>query len=54
MTCSNFLFLDFYAHSNYVELALIELGERDVFPHVGSSTQIRLQGARGQVYPIVT
>uniref|UniRef100_A0A8H7N7V6 Het-C-domain-containing protein n=1 Tax=Bionectria ochroleuca TaxID=29856 RepID=A0A8H7N7V6_BIOOC len=45
---------DFYAHSNYVELALIELGERDVFPHVGSSTQIRLQGARGQVYPIVT
>ncbi|CAG9954987.1 unnamed protein product [Clonostachys rosea f. rosea IK726] len=45
---------DFYAHSNYVELALIELGERDIFPHVGSSTQIRLQGARGQVYPIVT
>ncbi|CAG9989788.1 unnamed protein product [Clonostachys byssicola] len=45
---------DFYAHSNYVELALIELGERDVFPHVGSNTQIRLQGARGSVFPIVT
>ncbi|CAH0056517.1 unnamed protein product [Clonostachys solani] len=45
---------DYYAHSNYVELALIELGERDIFPHVGNNTQIRLQGARGQVYPIVT
>jgi hypothetical protein len=45
---------DFFAHSNYVELALIEMGHRDVFPHVGRDTQIRLEGARRQVYPIVT
>ncbi|EME46452.1 hypothetical protein DOTSEDRAFT_70448 [Dothistroma septosporum NZE10] len=45
---------DYAAHSNYTELALIELGERDVFPHVGRDTQIRLQGARQPVYPIVT
>lgn len=46
--------LDFSAHSNYTELALIELGERDVFPHVGRDTEIRLQGARSSVYPLVT
>lgn len=45
---------DYSAHSNYTELALIELGERDVFPHVGRSAQFRVQGARGPVYPIVT
>ncbi|TDZ40278.1 Translation initiation factor IF-2 [Colletotrichum spinosum] len=45
---------DFFAHSNYTELALIEMGERDIFPHVGRDTQIRLDGARGEVYPIVT
>lgn len=45
---------DFFAHSNYCELALIEMGERDVFPHVGRNTMIRLQGAREAVYPIVT
>lgn len=45
---------DFSAHSNYTELALIELGERDVFPHVGRDTQIELEGARHPVYPIVT
>jgi hypothetical protein len=45
---------DFFAHSNYCELALIELGERDIFPHVGRDTRMRLQGARGDVYPIVT
>jgi hypothetical protein len=45
---------DYSAHSNYTELALIELGERDVFPHVGRSSQIRLEGARNAVYPIVT
>lgn len=48
------LLLDFYAHSNYCELALIELGERDIFPHCGRDTQIDLEGARGSVYPIVT
>ena len=45
---------DFLAHSNYLELALIEMGERDVFPHVGRRTRMRLQGARDEVYPIVT
>jgi hypothetical protein len=49
MTCPDFL-----AHSNYTELALIELGERDIFPHVGRNTRIRIEGARGEVYPIVT
>lgn len=45
---------DYSAHSNYTELALIELGERDVFPHVGRRTQTRVQGAHQPVYPIVT
>ncbi len=45
---------DFSAHSNYTELALIEMGERDVFPHVGRRTQINLRGARSSVYPLVT
>ncbi|CAK3932917.1 Hypothetical predicted protein [Lecanosticta acicola] len=45
---------DYSAHSNYTELALIELGERDVFPHVGRRTQIQLEGVRHPVYPIVT
>ncbi|KAK0633008.1 heterokaryon incompatibility protein Het-C-domain-containing protein [Immersiella caudata] len=45
---------DFFAHSNYVELALTELGERDVFPHVGRDTKLRIPGARGSVYPLVT
>jgi len=45
---------DYSAHSNYVELALIELGERDVFPHVGRRTQLEVSGVRHPVYPIVT
>ncbi|KAH8899384.1 Het-C-domain-containing protein [Thozetella sp. PMI_491] len=45
---------DFLAHSNYIELALIELGERDVFPHVGRRTQMRISGARHEVYPCIT
>ncbi|OTA98896.1 hypothetical protein M426DRAFT_325603 [Hypoxylon sp. CI-4A] len=45
---------DFLAHSNYVELALIELGERDIFPHVGRSTKIEIPGARHRVYPCIT
>ncbi|KAK8132501.1 heterokaryon incompatibility protein het-C domain-containing protein [Apiospora kogelbergensis] len=45
---------DFLAHSNYTELALIEMGERDVFPHVGRDTRMRLDGARDEVYPLVT
>ena len=43
---------DFPAHSNYCELALIELGYRDVFPHVGRDTKINLRGK--MVYPLVT
>lgn len=46
---------DYSAHSNYTELALIELGESGVFPHVGRQTQINLPGARrGPVFPLVT
>lgn len=45
---------DFSAHSNYTELALIELGERNIFPHVGRNTQIQLRGARRPVYPLIT
>ncbi|KND91164.1 hypothetical protein TOPH_03923 [Tolypocladium ophioglossoides CBS 100239] len=45
---------DFFAHSNYTELALIEMGERDVFPHCGRDTRVQLEGARSPVYPIVT
>lgn len=30
------------------------MGERDVFPHVGRDTRMRLQGARDEVYPLVT
>ena len=45
---------DFSAHSNYCELALIELGEQDVFPHVGRQTKLNLPGVPHPVYPIVT
>jgi hypothetical protein len=45
---------DFFAHSNYTELALIELGEQEIFPHVGRDTKLRIPGARHEVYPIVT
>ncbi|KAI0106773.1 Het-C-domain-containing protein [Daldinia grandis] len=45
---------DFLAHSNYTELALIELGERDIFPHVGRDTKIQIPGARHDVYPCIT
>ncbi|KAI9680944.1 MAG: hypothetical protein M1829_001024 [Trizodia sp. TS-e1964] len=45
---------DFSAHSNYTELALIEMGERQIFPHVGRQTQVRLPGLQYEVYPIVT
>ncbi|KAI9876581.1 MAG: hypothetical protein M1830_006181 [Pleopsidium flavum] len=43
---------DYSAHSNYTELALIELGEREVFPHVGRQTKINLPGTHGPVYPL--
>ncbi|PPJ51760.1 hypothetical protein CBER1_08213 [Cercospora berteroae] len=43
---------DFGAHTNYTELALIEMGFHNVFPHVGTQTQINLNGKH--VYPLVT
>lgn len=43
---------DFSAHSNYCELALRELGYRDVFTHCGSAAEITLHGKR--VFPLVT
>lgn len=43
---------DFGAHTNYVELSLIELGLRNVFPHVGEAAGINLHGK--QVFPLVT
>jgi hypothetical protein len=43
---------DWGAHTNYCELALIELGHHSVFPHCGSATQIHLNGK--SVYPLVT
>ncbi|MBA7490541.1 hypothetical protein ES702_01079 [subsurface metagenome] len=45
---------DFSAHSNFTELVLIELGERNIFPHVGRNCKVRLRGARSQAYPLVT
>ncbi|KAJ5200472.1 Heterokaryon incompatibility Het-C [Penicillium cf. griseofulvum] len=43
---------DFAAHTNYVELALREMGFKNVFPHTGTATQINLQGRH--VYPLIT
>lgn len=43
---------DFGAHTNYTELALRELGLRNVFPHTGTATEINLRGHR--VFPLVT
>ncbi|KZT04457.1 Het-C-domain-containing protein [Laetiporus sulphureus 93-53] len=44
---------DFAAHSNFCELALVSLGYRDVFVHVGD--QVRLQAPDGRyVAPLVT
>lgn len=43
---------DFSAHSNYVELALIAMGETMVFPHVGAYTEVDIYGRR--IFPLVT
>lgn len=43
---------DFGAHTNYVELALRELGYHDVFPHTGRSTEIHIRGRN--IFPLVT
>lgn len=45
-------FEDFSAHSNYVELALIDMGHRDVFPHVGTQTELTCRGKR--IFPLTT
>jgi hypothetical protein len=45
---------DYAAHSNYTELSLIEMGEREVFPHVGRDTKLQVDGVDEEVYPIVT
>lgn len=43
---------DFGAHTNYTELALRELGYRNVFPHTGPATEVTVRGHR--VFPLVT
>ncbi|KKY27746.1 putative het-c domain protein [Phaeomoniella chlamydospora] len=43
---------DFGAHTNYIELALREIGFQNVFPHVGTNTQINVRGHH--VFPLVT
>ncbi|PSN66647.1 Het-C-domain-containing protein [Corynespora cassiicola Philippines] len=45
---------DYSAHSNYTELALIELGVRNVFPHVGRNAVFRCGSEGREVYPIIT
>ena len=45
---------DLGAHSNWVELALIELGYQQVFPHVGLNTQLVVQRSNKRVWPLVT
>ncbi|KND02730.1 uncharacterized protein SPPG_01813 [Spizellomyces punctatus DAOM BR117] len=50
---------DYPAHSNFVELALIELGYDSVFPFVGEATAFRQgvdsrTGRNRPIYPIVT
>ncbi|KAF1955195.1 Het-C-domain-containing protein [Byssothecium circinans] len=47
---------DYSAHSNYTELALIEIGVEEVFPHVGQNTRMRMRIKDSEkfVYPLVT
>lgn len=47
-------FEDFPAHSNYCELALIDMGYTQVFPHVGERTMKPLKPSGKMVYPLVT
>jgi len=44
---------DLTAHSNWIELALIELGYTQVFAHVGTNTQIQLPNGK-RVWPMIT
>ena len=43
---------DFGAHTNYTELALREMGFRNVFSHSGSATELNVRGHH--VFPLVT
>jgi hypothetical protein len=43
---------DFGAHTNYVELALREMGFNNVFTHTGTATQINVRGKH--IFPLVT
>ncbi|PYH43971.1 Het-C domain-containing protein [Aspergillus saccharolyticus JOP 1030-1] len=43
---------DFAAHTNYCELALREMGFKNVFPHTGVNTESNVRGHR--VFPLVT
>ncbi|PVI06738.1 Het-C-domain-containing protein [Periconia macrospinosa] len=51
---------DYAAHSNFVELSLIEIDERlredgkPIFPHVGRNAMFRIQNVQQPKYPIVT
>lgn len=45
------MFVDFSAHSNYVELALREMGV-DAFPHVGENTEVEINGKK--IWPLIT
>ncbi|CAK9782756.1 Het-C-domain-containing protein [Cutaneotrichosporon oleaginosum] len=44
---------DFTAHSNFCELALISMGNHQVFPHVGQNCRVRTPQGR-EVFPLVT
>jgi len=43
---------DFGAHTNYVELALREMGFKNVFTHTGTATEVIVHGK--QIWPLVT
>jgi len=45
---------DLTSHSNWIELALIELGYATVFPHVGIHSQIQVIGSDRYIWPLVT
>lgn len=48
---------DFSAHSNFIELCLLKMGERDIFPYVGDKCRVRVPSRfkrRRQVPPLVT
>jgi len=44
---------DFPAHSNFCEIALVSMGHRDVFTHVGDNVRVRAPNGK-MVSPIVT